>query len=532
MMHFTQKVSEWKTAAMMFVMFFVTIVANALDFGPTPTKFTTSSFDESFEVKFAVCEQANMDIALLGGTQYSLCDAKGAEVAKVNLEVTGYYSFGLKVSGGDVATGTYTVSLPAGTFGLSIQPNITSDAFDVTFVYSGGGETVDPDPNPGTGETTDPTEQSNEAIFVMNDHKGSASVYYMEGQILTSDAIGVSLRFDRVGMENATYSYCYKSNAGYTQFKDCQFTISAPDGVKIQKILFEDGAPSSTTYDLDNFEANGYADGEWTGNAQSVTFSTKVLQNPIYGYDDEDNEYISGYTSEVSGARVAKILVVLDKDVEHTGKVDPEDPKDPEVDPENPEVDPEDPKDPEVDPENPEVDPENPEEVAENVAFFDFTKSKVSSVKGVTLTTDSEWNDYFEALQLYASSTGTVKPATFTAPEGKRITEVRLVESEYASNYGFYYLYANYEDANWECTPSDDYHVLTFVGDGKSITLTANSTSALIAKAYVTLASGEGTGIEGVVAKVSEAVTYDLAGRRVREPKQGLFIQNGVKVVR
>lgn len=515
----------WASALLTLFLFAVASVAKAVDFGPAPTKFTTTSLNGNYEVKFAGCASDNLSVEIVNITDYVLVDATGAKVPYTFVVPTmkDDYVVSLAVGGADdVPDGTYTIQVPAAAFCLAFVNNIVSNAFDVTIVVNGEGSV---DPEPGV-DPEQPALKSNQVLFTLDDHKSDASLYYRAGDIIESDGAGIMLKFDRTGMENATYSYCYKSSAHYTQFKDCDFTISAPAGVKIEKIEFADGAPMSTVYDLDNFEANGYADGVWTGSAQSVSFSTKVLQIPTYGYDDEDNEYITGYTSQTSGARVSTILVTLDQEVDHIGGGETPDP-----DPGTGEVD------PDPNPGTGEVDPDpNPgtgEEVADNVALFDFSTGVVYSVKGVTLTTQCEWNDYFEALQLYASSTGSAKPATFTAPEGKVITEVRLVESIYSANYGFYYMYANFEEPGWEMDITDDSSEVIVTGCGKSLTITADFTSALVAKAYVTIADeGNIDGINAAQSVIAAQQIYDLAGRRVNALQQGVSIVGGKKVIR
>lgn len=517
------------------LLFVVAAVAKAADFGPAPTTFSTTDLNGTYEVVFEACKQNSLDLHLLIETGYSLTDASGVVVpgSSVTVDMKDSYTMSFAVSNvANAAAGAYTIAVPAGA--VAFMTYITNDAFDVTLNLSAGTDPVDPGTDP-VDPGTDPEVKGNVATFALNAYKSSVSQYYREGDVIESDAAGITLKFNRTGMENATYSYCYSSNAGYTQFKDCQFTISAPAGTKIQKIEFEDGAPMSTTYDLDNFEASGYSDAVWTGNTESVTFATKELQIPIYSYDDDDNEYISGYTTSTSGARVSKIVVTLDKDVDHVGgEVDPVDPNPGggEVDPVDPnpgggEVDPVDP-DP-VDPVTP-VDPE--EEVADNVALFNFTKGIVYNVKGVTLTTDNEWNDYFEALQLFVSTTKPAVPATFTAPEGKIITEVRIVESQYANNYGFYYLWAGYEEGTFTIDGTEDAHELTFTGAARSITITADTTSALVAKAYVTFVEGNADGVESISTTVDNGVVYDLAGRRANATAKGVMIANGKKIIR
>lgn len=80
---------------------------------------------------------------------------------------------------------------------------------------------------------------------------------------------------------------------------------------------------------------------------------------------------------------------------------------------------------------------------------------------------------------------------------------------------------------------TDDSSEVIVTGCGKSLTITADFTSALVAKAYVTIAD------EGSVDGISAAQTasalqqiYDLAGRRVNALQQGVSIVGGKKVIR
>lgn len=539
MKNFTLKFS-WLTSFVLVLMCAFSTAAQAFDFEPAPTTFKTTNLNGTFSVVLKGPQNDGMPVFFDSASPLTLTDEAGNAVAgKVDAEIANNFTLVLTISGvaEPLASGNYKVVVPAGSCKLLVMTHITCDQFTITFDHTDSSV----EPGPG-GETENPEEPvaKNVVTFDFTTYKSSISHYYQMGDQIQSNAEGVNLNFGRVGMENATYSYCYISNAGYVQFKDCAFTIEAPVDRKITKIVMENGAPTSYTYLLENLEAAGYNDGIWTGNASAVTFNTAELQTPIYAYDDDDNEYITGYTTSVSGARVSKIIVTLDGDVEVE---QPEQPgKDPDEGGENPGEGGKDPDEggdnpgeggenpgggDKEDPEPPVVEPE--EEVADNVALFNFTKGMVYEVKGVVLVTESTWNDYFEAFQLYASSTGTVKPATFTAPEGKVITEVKLVESPNAVNYGMYSFMANFEVPGWECEENDNYSVATITGMSDSITLTAGGTSCLIAKAYITL--NEATGLHTVLAEDNANAIYDLSGRRVNA-KNGIMIQNGRKVIK
>lgn len=313
MKNFTSKC--WAVAAAAFCLFAAPEVAQATDFGPAPTTFTaTESLNGTYEVTLSTCSTAGMAAEIVNLSDYVLVDASGTKVpyAFVVPEMKDDYTVVLNVNNADEApAGTYTIKVPAAAFCLSYMTSITSDAFDVTINYSAGG-TVDPgtevDPvNPGTG--------ANVATFTLDDHKSDTSIYFHDGDVINSNVNGVTLRFDRVGFDNSGYPTCYKSNGGFVQFKDCAFTIEAVNGLGLQKIEFVDGAPQSTMYDLDNFEGSGYGDNVWKGYDSRASFSTKEISYAIYDYDDEDNEYITGYATDVTGARVSKIYVTLDTDV-------------------------------------------------------------------------------------------------------------------------------------------------------------------------------------------------------------------------
>lgn len=309
MKHFTQTI--WRKALSTLVLFVASVAAFAADFEPAPTTFNTADLNGTYDVKFVGCEKDGLWVDLVNLTDYVLVDATGTKVpySFVAPEMKDDYTVSLTVANVENApAGTYTIKVPAQAFCLTWMPNITSDAFDVTLNLTNGSEPVDP----GTGEV-EPGLEEGTVTFTLDDHKSDTSIYFHDGDIVESNGAGIMLKFNRVALDGEKYTTCYKSNGGFVQFKDCQFTISAPAGNNIEKIVFEDGAPLSTTYDLDNLEASGYYEGVWTGSAQSITFNTKVIESPIYDYDDEDNEYITGYTTYVTGARVAKIYVTLER---------------------------------------------------------------------------------------------------------------------------------------------------------------------------------------------------------------------------
>lgn len=304
----------WRKALSMALACVVSAAAFAVDFGPGKTSFNVTDLNGTYDVTFVGCQQDGLFVDLVNLTDYVLVDATGAQVknSKVEPKMKDDFTVSLTVTNVESAPqGTYAIKVPAAAFCLSWMTYVTSDAFDVTLnLNNGTGPGPDPDPDPETDPTPEP--QPGDIIFSLDNHKDDSSIYYRMGDIIESNRTGFSLRFDRVGIDSQDYPYCYKSNGGFVQFKDCSFTISAPAGMTIQKIVFVDGAPQSTTYDPANFVASGYADGVWSGSAQSVTFSTKEEQYPIYEYDEEDNEYITGYTTSVTAARISKIFVTLE----------------------------------------------------------------------------------------------------------------------------------------------------------------------------------------------------------------------------
>lgn len=310
------------SALVSLLLFFIAGVAHASDFGPAPTKFVTENLNGTYEVTFVGCQSDNLIVDLVNLTDYELVDANGVKVPYTFVVPTmkDEYTVALTVGGADNApAGIYTIKVPVAGFCLSWMTNVTSDAFDVTLEYNVGG-TVDP----GTGEVDpDPSTEDGVVTFTLDDHKSDTSLYFHDGDIIEGSGAGVMLKFGRVGVDYDVYTTCYRSNGGFVQFKDCEFTISVPQGTFIDKVVFEDGAPQSTMYDLDNLEAAGYDDGVWTGHAQSVTFKTKVIRSEIYDEDEDGNEYVTGYAEYVTGARVSKIYVKLSGTLDGVGVIAP-----------------------------------------------------------------------------------------------------------------------------------------------------------------------------------------------------------------
>lgn len=313
----------WRKALTAVVLFVTSVAAFAADFEPAPTTFNVTDLNGTYDVTFVGCQKDNLFLDLINVTDYVLVDAKGEKVpySFVVPEMKDDYTVSITVANVEnAAAGTYYIKVPAQAFGFLNM--VFNDAFDVTLNLSNGTDPVNPDPDPDPEIDPQPLPQPGDAIFTLDDHKADTSIYFREGDILESNGAGVLLKFGRVGVDAQDYPYCYKSNGGFVQFKDCSFTISAPMGVKIKKVVFVDGAPTSITYDPDNFVAPGYADGVWTGDAQSVTFSTKEEQYPIYEYDEEGNEYITGYTTSMTAARIAKIFVTLEGVLDGINSID------------------------------------------------------------------------------------------------------------------------------------------------------------------------------------------------------------------
>lgn len=319
-MHNSTLKSNFLHLCLTLLLFAVAAVAKAVDFGPAPTKFTTNSLNGTYDVKFVGCESDGLYVTLVNLSDYVLVDANGVKVpfSFVVPTMKDDFTVSFSIAGADEApAGTYTLQVPTAAFCLSWMNNITSDAFDVTIDYNNGGGT-DPDPvvpdvNPGDADDV--------ATITLNDHKADASIYYRTGDVIGSNAKGVSLRFDRVGMDYEDYTTVFKSNSGYLQLRDCNFTITAPEGNGIMKIEFVDAAPNSTTYLIENIEASGCNEGVWTGYARSVSFKTAVASIPTYELQDvyndmtgeyEEEEVIVGYSETPLPARVKTIYVTLD----------------------------------------------------------------------------------------------------------------------------------------------------------------------------------------------------------------------------
>lgn len=321
MKHFTL-FSNLCRKALSLVMFLVVAgTAFAADFGPTPTSYNVTNLNGEYEVLFATIKESNLDVSIVTQEGITLVDAAGVAVpyAFVTPMMKDDYTVVFSVGGADnAAAGTYKIKVPQNMF--TYMSMVNNDAFDITLNLNNGTDPVGP-VDPDVDPTVQP--QDGDVVFSLDDHKSDTSIYFQEGSIIESNGAGVLLKFTRTAVDSQGYTYCYKSNGGFVQFKDCAFTISVPAGVTIQKIVFTDGAPLSTTYDLDNFVADGYADGVWTGNAQSVSFATKEIQYPIYDYDEEtDEEYITGYTTSTTGARVAKIYLTVNGIIDGIERLD------------------------------------------------------------------------------------------------------------------------------------------------------------------------------------------------------------------
>lgn len=160
-------------------------------------------------------------------------------------------------------------------------------------------------------------------------------------------------------------------------------------------------------------------------------------------------------------------------------------------------------------------------------AVFDFSAGVPTSVNGVTLTTESSWNDYLQCLQIYCSSySGTIRPATFTAPAGATISKIVFEEASAATNYGFLYVIYGEEGDLYEV--NEDYTELIWQGSpANSVTIRPVDTSMYVSKATVTFEM-EGANAINSVETTTATVTYDLNGRRISNAK-GLVIANGVK---
>lgn len=321
MKHSTLSSRSWLHAVLTLLLFAVAAAAHAYDFGATPVKFKSATLNGTYDVTFDLAVTTGFGVDVLNAADCKLLDAAGQAVrfAFVVPAMKDEQTASFSVAGADDAPdGTYTIKVPADAFHMPYFPiTTTSDAFDITIVVGNdGGGNVDPD------TPVDPSSGDNVATFEFGNYKGDASTYYHTDDYVKSNAKGVILNFDYVGMENDQYSFSYLTNAGFLQFKDCRFTISAPLDAHILKVEFVDGQPNSYIYDIENIEAAGMADGVWSGRASEVTFKTAVTEVPNYTeIETEDGEYeevITGYSTIATGARVARIYVTLDCDVTRT----------------------------------------------------------------------------------------------------------------------------------------------------------------------------------------------------------------------
>lgn len=320
---FTKKIYAIVTTAILAVMSFTT--AGATDYAPTPLTINTQTLDgSSFDIKCVNIESSGLSICFADGvtaSSFTLTDADGKVVpsAVVTAEIMDKFTVNFKISGvASAANGTYKIPVPANSFGLVEVPYfIGNDAFEVTIIYNNGQGGGEEGGEEGGDVTDDPSKLGNVATFILDNHKEENSIYYDSHDIINSNVKGVDIKFVRAGKDASNYSWSYKTWYGYTQFKDCEFIITAPNvAAHILKVEFVPFNTTSPTYSVDNLVAEGYEEGVWKGNAHDVTFSTLVYQQPIYDWTDDDDEpIITGYTEEITGTRVTKIYVYLDVDV-------------------------------------------------------------------------------------------------------------------------------------------------------------------------------------------------------------------------
>lgn len=322
---FTKKIYTLIATAILAVISFTT--AGAADFEPSPLTVNTQLLEGyTFEVKFVGLETDGLSACFADGTApniFSLTDANGKVLpsAYVTAELMDSYTVSFKISGvASAANGTYKIPVPANAFTIADIPiSIGNDAFEITVIYNNGQGGGEEGGEEGGDVTDDPSKLGNVATFILDNHKEENSIYYDAHDIIKSNVNGVEIKFVRSGKDTSSYSWNYKTWYGYTQFKDCEFIITAPNAAAhILKIEFVAFNSTSPTYALDNLEADGYEEGVWKGNAHDVTFRTATYQQPIYEWSDDeydDEPIITGYTEEITGTRVTKIYVYLDVDV-------------------------------------------------------------------------------------------------------------------------------------------------------------------------------------------------------------------------
>lgn len=185
---------------------------------------------------------------------------------------------------------------------------IYNEPFDITYTIEGQ--------QPGGGEEEI---MGTVAVFDFTGAR-SASAYCEAGTVFKADYPAVTMTINEAGKDASDYSLTYLSTYGYLQVRDAKFTIAVPNTANILKIQMVDGGYSQDLdLDIDNLEADNYAEGIWKGlPTTSVEFktATKTYYNyeTIEGEDGEEEEILTGTTEIASGARIAKILVTFDGD--------------------------------------------------------------------------------------------------------------------------------------------------------------------------------------------------------------------------
>lgn len=222
----------------------------------------------------------------------------------------------VKVGKGVTEPGEYKILFPEQMFSIEALIDFASwtwgelynEAFDITYTIEGqqpGGGDEDMD---GTVATFDFTTSRSE------------SFYLEQGAVLKADYPAITMTLNEVSKDVSDYSFSYLTTYGCLQIRGAKFTIAAPASANIKKIEFvEAGYSQDLDLDIENLEADGYAEGIWKGlPTASVAFKTAI--KTVYNYtiieneDGEEEEILTGSSESISGARIAKIFVTFDGD--------------------------------------------------------------------------------------------------------------------------------------------------------------------------------------------------------------------------
>lgn len=103
--------------------------------------------------------------------------------------------------------------------------------------------------------------------MTLRDNDNGAQEYNDDPTVLTNDGVTITINGK---------SRWWKATAGIALrfYKDSKFTVAAPEGENISKIVITGSKPAQ-------FAATGYANGTWTGSASEVTFACTISSSNI-----------------------------------------------------------------------------------------------------------------------------------------------------------------------------------------------------------------------------------------------------------